>query len=91
MYSIIAKIGPFTIYSYGMMIAIAFLFGIFIAKREAVRKNIKPEFRDREVLVTKRKADTKKAKKLLGFEAKVKVEDGLAKVAQEIASNPERY
>ena len=58
---------------------------------KSLRKNIKPEFRDREVLVTKRKADTKKAKKLLGFEAKVNVEDGLAKVAQEIASNPERY
>jgi len=43
MYPIIAKIGPFTIYSYGMMVAIAFLFGIFIARQEAVRKNIKPD------------------------------------------------
>ena len=43
MYPIIAKIGPFTIYSYGMMVAIAFLFGIFIAKFEAVRKNIRPD------------------------------------------------
>ena len=43
MHPIIAKIGPFTIYSYGMMVAIAFLFGIFIAKLEAVRKNIKPD------------------------------------------------
>jgi phosphatidylglycerol:prolipoprotein diacylglycerol transferase len=43
MHPIIAKIGPFTIYSYGMMVAIAFLFGIFIAKKEAVRKNIKPD------------------------------------------------
>ena len=43
MHPIIAKIGPFIIYSYGMMVAIAFLFGIFIAKREAVRKNIKPD------------------------------------------------
>lgn len=43
MYPIIAKIGPFVIYSYGMMIAIAFLFGIFIAKLEAVRKDIKPD------------------------------------------------
>jgi len=42
MHPIIAKIGPFTIYSYGIMVAIAFLFGIFIARREAVRKNIKP-------------------------------------------------
>lgn len=43
MHPIIAKIGPLTIYSYGMMVAIAFLFGIFIAKLEAVRKNIKPD------------------------------------------------
>jgi len=42
MHPIIVKIGPFTIYSYGIMVAIAFLFGIFIARREAVRKNIKP-------------------------------------------------
>ena len=43
MHPIIAKIAPFTIYSYGMMVAIAFLFGIFIAKLEAARKNIKPD------------------------------------------------
>ena len=43
MHPIIVKIGPFTIYSYGIMVAIAFLFGIFIARREAVRKNIKPD------------------------------------------------
>ena len=40
MHPIIAKIGPFTIYSYGMMVAIAFLFGVFIAKKEALRKKI---------------------------------------------------
>ena len=43
MYPIIAKIGPFTIYSYGMMVAIAFLFGILIAKSEAIRKKINPD------------------------------------------------
>ncbi len=43
MHPIIGKIGPFIIYSYGMMVAIAFLFGIFIAKLEAIRKNIKPD------------------------------------------------
>jgi len=43
MHPIIAKIGPFTIYSYGMMVAIAFLFGIFIAKLEAIRKKINPD------------------------------------------------
>lgn len=43
MYPIIAKIGPFTIYSYGIMVAIAFLFGIFIARGEALRKKINPD------------------------------------------------
>jgi len=43
MHPIIAKIGPFTIYSYGMMVAMAFLFGIFIARQEAVRKKINPD------------------------------------------------
>jgi len=43
MYPIIAKIGPFTIYSYGMMVAIAFLFGVFIARLEAVRKKVNPD------------------------------------------------
>ena len=43
MYPIIAKFGPVTIYSYGLLVAIAFLFGIFIARLEARRKNIKPD------------------------------------------------
>jgi len=43
MHPIIAKIGPFTIYSYGMMVAIAFLLGVFIARIEASRKKIKQE------------------------------------------------
>lgn len=43
MHPIIAKIGAFTVYSYGMMVAIAFLFGIFIARAEAVRKKINPD------------------------------------------------
>jgi len=43
MYPIICKIGPLTIYSYGMMVAIAFLLGIFIARLEAKRFKINPE------------------------------------------------
>lgn len=52
---------------------------------------IKPIFRDREVLVTRRQADTAKAEKLLKFKAKVNVEEGLSLVAKEIAAHPERY
>ncbi|NQT75452.1 MAG: prolipoprotein diacylglyceryl transferase [Candidatus Omnitrophica bacterium] len=41
MHPIIAKLGPFTIYSYGMMVATAFLFGVYVAGIEARRKGIK--------------------------------------------------
>lgn len=43
MHPIIFKIGPLSVYSYGMMVAIGFLFGIYIAKIEAIRKNIKAD------------------------------------------------
>jgi len=52
---------------------------------------VKPIFRDREVLVTRRQADTSKAEKLLKFKAKVAVEEGLGIVAREIAAHPEKY
>jgi len=58
---------------------------------KALGKKLNPIFRDREVVVTKRQADTTKAEKLIGFKAKVKVKDGLAKVAKEIAAHPEKY
>ena len=41
MHPIIANFGPVTIYSYGLMVAIAYLLGVYVARREAVRKNIK--------------------------------------------------
>jgi len=41
MHPVIVKLGPLTIYSYGLMVAIAFLLGIYIARIEARRKNIK--------------------------------------------------
>lgn len=72
----------------GISTTIAQLADIII---KALGKDLKPIFRVREVLVTKRKADISKAKELLGFEAKIKVEEGLAKVAKEIAAHPERY
>ena len=43
MHPIIAKVGPITIYSYGMLLAIAFLLGIYVARIEARRKNINQE------------------------------------------------
>ncbi|MFH1854124.1 MAG: prolipoprotein diacylglyceryl transferase [Candidatus Omnitrophota bacterium] len=43
MHPIVAEFGPFTIYSYGMMVAIAFIIGIYFARLEALRRNIKSE------------------------------------------------
>ncbi len=72
----------------GISTSIAQLAEIII---KALGKEIKPTFRDRTVFVTRRQADTAKAEKLLGFNAKVKVEDGIAQVAREIAAHPEKY
>ncbi|MBT4804656.1 SDR family NAD(P)-dependent oxidoreductase [Candidatus Woesearchaeota archaeon] len=72
----------------GISTSIAQLAQIII---QALDKDIQPIFRDREVLVTRRQADTTKAEQLLGFKAKVNVKDGLTQVAKEIASNPENY
>lgn len=54
-------------------------------------KDVKPIFRDREVVVTKRRADTTKAEKLLGFKARVDVNEGLTQVIKEIIAHPEEY
>ena len=43
MHPIITKLGPVTIYSYGMMVAIAFVLGIYVAGIEARRKGIKQD------------------------------------------------
>ena len=59
---------------------------------KSVGAEVKPIFNPREsVLVTHRRADVTKAKKLLGFEAMVNIEDGLNEVAHDIAKNPEFY
>jgi len=59
--------------------------------KKAINSDIKPIFKDREVVCTKRQADTRKAEKLLGFKTKINVEDGLKQVAQEIKEKPELY
>lgn len=59
---------------------------------KSVGADVKPIFNPREsVLVTHRRADVTKAKKLLGFEAMVNIEAGLNEVAHDIAKNPELY
>lgn len=58
---------------------------------QALGKYLQPIFREREVFVTKRQADTKKAEQLLGFKAQVTVKEGIPQVAREIAAHPEKY
>ncbi|MBW2987969.1 UDP-glucose 4-epimerase [Candidatus Woesearchaeota archaeon] len=72
----------------GVATSIAQLADIII---KGLGKDIKPIFRPRDVLVTRRQADTSKAEKLLGFKAKIDVKEGMTMVAREIAAHPERY
>ena len=53
--------------------------------------NVSPIFKDREVMCTKRQADIKKAEELLGFKAKINVEEGLKQIVQDIKEKPELY
>jgi phosphatidylglycerol:prolipoprotein diacylglycerol transferase len=43
MYPLLAKIGPVPIHTYGFMIAIGFLVGVYVARKLAVRAQIDPE------------------------------------------------
>jgi len=43
MYPVICKIGPFTIFSYGLMLAVAFLIGSALAISQAKKQGIDPE------------------------------------------------
>ena len=72
----------------GVSTSVAQLADIII---KSLGKDIQPIFREREVLVTRRQADTSKAEQLLRFKAQVNVNEGLSQVAKEIAGNPEKY
>jgi len=54
-------------------------------------KNIEPIFKPREVIVTERRADVRKAKEMLGFEAEIGIQEGLKEVTEDIIKNPGRY
>ena len=43
MHPVLLKLGPFSIYTYGFFIAMGFIAGIFLAKREAKRTGLDPE------------------------------------------------
>ena len=44
MYPVLLRIGPITLYTYGALLAVAFLVGIYLAMRAAEREGIMPEF-----------------------------------------------
>ena len=44
MHPILFKIGPFEVYTYGALLAIAFLVAIYIAAKQAEREGLNPEF-----------------------------------------------
>lgn len=43
MFPVIAKFGPLTLYSYGMMVSVALIAGLYVARLEARRKDIKTD------------------------------------------------
>jgi len=54
-------------------------------------KDVKPIFKPRDVIVTERRADIRKAKDLLGFEPEIGLQEGMREVAEDIKKHPERY
>jgi phosphatidylglycerol:prolipoprotein diacylglycerol transferase len=43
MYPIICKFGPFTVYSYGLMVVLAFSIAIFLITRQGKMQGLNPE------------------------------------------------
>lgn len=54
-------------------------------------KDVKPRFKPRDVIVTERRADIRKAKDLLGFEPEIALREGMREVAEDIKKHPEMY
>ena len=61
----------------GIDTSVAELARILIA---AVGVDVEPQFNPRDVLVARRAADTQRAKKVLGFEPTIAVEEGMTKL-----------
>ncbi|MFZ5516776.1 MAG: SDR family NAD(P)-dependent oxidoreductase [Candidatus Zhuqueibacterota bacterium] len=56
-----------------------------------LKSNLKPEFADRDVLVSKRRCDNSKLKKMLGVECKINLEEGLKELVEHVKKYPEIY
>jgi len=70
----------------GEMTSIADLAEILI---DIVGVDVEPQYKDRDVLVSKRQASTEKGAELLGFSAKVPVREGLEEVVEHVISEME--
>ncbi len=59
--------------------------------KEIMNSDLDPIFIPREVIVSERRADIRKAKENLGFEAKIDIYDGLKEISKDIVNNYEKY
>lgn len=58
---------------------------------ELLHSSLRPQFKEREVVVTKRRSDSRKLEKLLGVKCKVYLKDGLRELVEHVKKNPEIY
>jgi len=58
---------------------------------KSLKSDSKPEFMDREVLVTRRRCDNSKIKEMLGMEFSTDLETGLKELVEHVKENPEIY
>jgi len=56
-----------------------------------LKSNMEPEFIPREVLVSKRRCDNSKLKKLLGVKPKISLKEGLKELVEHVKKHPEIY
>ena len=59
--------------------------------RASGKTNIKPIFTGKKSLVEERRADYSKAKRLLGWEPEISVENGMKELAKDIINSPDKY
>ena len=58
---------------------------------DVLEVDVEPMFNGQRSLVSQPRADTRKAKELLGFEAEVGVVDGLTQFARAVVASPDKY
>ncbi|MHC1576035.1 MAG: SDR family NAD(P)-dependent oxidoreductase [Methanosarcinaceae archaeon] len=59
--------------------------------KDSLGSDIEPIFLPRDVLVSERRADIRKAKEVLGFEYSIDVHEGLKEISEDIKKNIDRY